>query len=279
MRVHTGMPSVPSTRRSPSFANQRFTVLADQVSQDRSDTAVMLLDRDLRIRSVNPAYEAVSLRDRDCLTGEFVFDVFPEDPDDPGAGGPSQLAASVESAMRLRGTDNMPIMRYDITDPQNPDVFMPKLWRCSNTSVLNDLGVIHRVSPITSLADALAGLALNLASGEVVSAAEQLRVLSALADTNRAEQDRLRAMATENAQLQRALESRDMIGQAKGMLMERFHVDAAAAFKLLTRLSQESNVRLAEIARRLVELDRPVGATPDQAPTSIVDDLARKRVS
>jgi AmiR/NasT family two-component response regulator len=87
----------------------------------------------------------------------------------------------------------------------------------------------------------------------------------------------MRATTAENAQLQRALETRDMIGQAKGMLMERFHVDAAAAFKLLTRLSQESNVRLAEIARRLVELDRPVEAPADAAPG--VDDLTRKRVS
>jgi PAS domain-containing protein len=277
MWVQTGMPSVPSRRRSPSFADQRIHVLADRVSRDDSDNAVMLLDRDLRIRGVNPAYEAISLRDRESLTGQFVFEVFPDDPDDPGSGGPSQLAASVESAMRRRGTDDMPIMRYDITDPRNPDVFLPKLWRCSNTSADDDFTVIHRVSPITSLADALAGLALNLANGEVVSAAEQLRVLSALSDANRAEQDQLRAMSAENAQLQRALETRDMIGQAKGMLMERFHVDAAAAFKLLTRLSQESNVRLAEIARRLVELDQPAKATPDRAP--IVDDLARKRVS
>jgi hypothetical protein len=259
------------------FTEHRLTALADQVKEDDSENAVMLLDRDLRIRAVNPAYEVISMREQNCLTGEFVFDVFPDAHGEPGAGGPSQLVASVESVMRRGGTDNMPIMRYDITRPQNPEVFLPKLWRCSNTSVDDEAGVIHRVSPITSLADALAGLALSLASGEVVSAAEQLRVLSALAESNLAEQDQMRATTAENAQLQRALETRDMIGQAKGMLMERFHVDAAAAFKLLTRLSQESNVRLAEIARRLVELDRPVEAPADAAPG--VDDLTRKRVS
>jgi hypothetical protein len=269
------MPSrTPSNWRSPSVTEQRLTVLANKVRNDDSDSAVMLLDRDLRIRGVNAAYEGISMREDESLTGQFVFDVFPDDPRNPGAGGSTQLAASVESAMRSRGTDNMPIMRYDITDPQNPDVFLPKLWRCSNTSVDDELGVIHRVSPITSLGDAVAGLALSLASGEAVSAAEQLRLLSALAETNRAEQAQIREMVAENAQLQRALETRDTIGQAKGMLMERFNVDAAAAFKLLTRLSQESNVRLADIARRLVELDRP---TAD--PARAVDDLARKRVS
>jgi ANTAR domain/PAS fold len=268
---------MPTEWPASTATEQRLMVLAHQIRNDDSKSAVMLLDRDLRIRGVNPAYEGISLRENESLTGRFVFDVFPDDPSSPGAGGPARVASSVESALRQRGTDNMPIMRYDITDPQNPDVFLPRLWRCSNTSIDDQLGVIHRVSPITSLSDALAGLALSLASGEAVSAAEQLRLLSALAETNRAEQDRLRDMAAENAQLQRALETRDTIGQAKGMLMERFHVDAAAAFKLLTRLSQESNVRLAEIARRLVELERPVGATADA--DGVVDELARKRVS
>ncbi|MGZ4510384.1 MAG: ANTAR domain-containing protein [Mycobacterium sp.] len=42
-------------------------------------------------------------------------------------------------------------------------------------------------------------------------------------------------------QLHRAVETRDIIGQAKGMLMERFEINAAAAFQLLVRLSQKSN--------------------------------------
>jgi GAF domain-containing protein len=53
-------------------------------------------------------------------------------------------------------------------------------------------------------------------------------------------------------QFQSALASRDIIGQAKGMLMERFNVDAVRAFELLTRLSQNSNTRIAEIAEEIV---------------------------
>jgi GAF domain-containing protein len=56
-------------------------------------------------------------------------------------------------------------------------------------------------------------------------------------------------------QFRSALASRDVIGQAKGILMERFKIDAMAAFGLLTRLSQESNVPVAQIARQLVEAD------------------------
>lgn len=53
-------------------------------------------------------------------------------------------------------------------------------------------------------------------------------------------------------QFRNALASRDIIGQAKGVLMERFAIDAVQAFELLRRLSQESNTRLADIAERLL---------------------------
>jgi AmiR/NasT family two-component response regulator len=68
---------------------------------------------------------------------------------------------------------------------------------------------------------------------------------------------RQQALATENEQLMRAIATRDMIGQAKGMLMERFNIDADRAFGLLTRLSQQTNTRVEEIARTLVKTERP----------------------
>jgi GAF domain-containing protein len=54
-------------------------------------------------------------------------------------------------------------------------------------------------------------------------------------------------------QLQAALLSRDLIGQAKGILMERFGIDAVGAFEMLRKLSQQMNVRLYDIAQRVVD--------------------------
>lgn len=54
-------------------------------------------------------------------------------------------------------------------------------------------------------------------------------------------------------QFRSALASRDIIAQAKGMIMERFSIDATQAFELLKRLSQGTNTPLAAVARRLVE--------------------------
>lgn len=60
-------------------------------------------------------------------------------------------------------------------------------------------------------------------------------------------------MVRRDQQFRAALISRDIIGQAKGMLMERFNIDATEAFRLLARLSQDSNTRVAEVARQVVE--------------------------
>ncbi|MBM7459389.1 GAF and ANTAR domain-containing protein [Rhodococcus coprophilus] len=60
--------------------------------------------------------------------------------------------------------------------------------------------------------------------------------------------------AQRRQQLHSAIASRDLIGQAKGMLMERYAVDAERAFDMMVALSQESNVPVVEISRRIVDL-------------------------
>jgi len=54
-------------------------------------------------------------------------------------------------------------------------------------------------------------------------------------------------------QFQAALLSRDQIGQAKGIIMERYGVDAVRAFEMLLQLSQEGNVKLIDVARRVID--------------------------
>jgi hypothetical protein len=58
--------------------------------------------------------------------------------------------------------------------------------------------------------------------------------------------------ARREEQFSRALASRDTIGQAKGMIMERYGVDAVQAFNVLRKLSQDSNVPLVRVATELV---------------------------
>src|SRR6185437_12839887 len=59
-------------------------------------------------------------------------------------------------------------------------------------------------------------------------------------------------------QFRSALASRDIIGQAKGVIMERFNLDAVEAFELLTRVSQQSNTRLVDVAAALIDSEHPL---------------------
>lgn len=59
-----------------------------------------------------------------------------------------------------------------------------------------------------------------------------------------------------------ALDSRTMIGQAAGILMERHQLDGDRAFAVLKRVSQESNRKLRDVARELV-LTRSLPQPPD----------------
>ena len=58
--------------------------------------------------------------------------------------------------------------------------------------------------------------------------------------------------ARRDEQFKKALASRDVIGQAKGMLMERYGVNAIQAFELLRKLSQDANTPLIQVATDLV---------------------------
>lgn len=62
---------------------------------------------------------------------------------------------------------------------------------------------------------------------------------------------RLAAARADVASLREALASRDVIGQAKGMLMQRHGIDEGEAFTLLRRASNDLNIKLRECAARV----------------------------
>ena len=65
--------------------------------------------------------------------------------------------------------------------------------------------------------------------------------------------------------LREALETRTVIGQAQGVLMERFEIDADRAFATLRRYSQHQNIKLKVLCHQLVET-RLLPEQPVEAP-------------
>jgi GAF domain-containing protein len=87
-------------------------------------------------------------------------------------------------------------------------------------------------------------------SADDIAAAEILAAMGAGYILNA---NQLRAQHALAEQLEAAIESRDVIGQAKGLLMAQTGVDADGAFELLRSMSQQQNRKLRDLAQTLVE--------------------------
>lgn len=62
------------------------------------------------------------------------------------------------------------------------------------------------------------------------------------------------AAARHDESMARAVDARKLVGQAQGILMERFDIDADGAFAVLRRYSQDTNTKLRDVAQQLVDI-------------------------
>lgn len=61
------------------------------------------------------------------------------------------------------------------------------------------------------------------------------------------------AHARKDETLAQAVDARKIVGQAEGILMERFQVDGDRAFAILRRYSQDTNTKLHDVAQQLID--------------------------
>jgi GAF domain-containing protein len=90
-------------------------------------------------------------------------------------------------------------------------------------------------------------------SAEDIEAAE---IITAMGAGYVLHADQMRSQHQLAEQLHTALESRDLIGQAKGILIARQGIDANTAFERLRQVSQDTNVKLRDVAAKLVAAER-----------------------
>lgn len=137
---------------------QRTTApVAEPEYRDLFDAApglYLVLDPELRIVAVNRAYARATKTRREDIVGRGIFDVFPDNPDDPGAEGVRNLRASLVRVLQTRRPDAMPVQKYDIRKPpEEGGGFESRYWSPLNTPVLADDGrldyIIHRVEDVT----------------------------------------------------------------------------------------------------------------------------------
>ncbi|MCT7351984.1 SpoIIE family protein phosphatase [Streptomyces sp. 15-116A] len=116
---------------------------------------VALLTPELVYADVNAAYERGSGHSSADLVGRFVFDVFPDNPNDPEVTGARSLRTSLLRVLATGERDSMPLQRYDVEDPHEPGVWRERYWSTVNTPLLDTEGkvvlIVHRVEEVTEL--------------------------------------------------------------------------------------------------------------------------------
>jgi len=114
----------------------------------------LVLDPALRIVAVSEAYLRATMTQRDAILGRGIFDVFPDNPDDPAATGVANLRASLERVLANAAPDSMAVQKYDIRRPaEEGGGFEERFWSPVNSPVLGPDGrvsyIIHRVEDVT----------------------------------------------------------------------------------------------------------------------------------
>ncbi|HEY6708006.1 MAG TPA: hypothetical protein VJB61_10475, partial [Actinomycetota bacterium] len=101
----------------------------------------LVLDPDLVIVAVSDAYLRDTMTVRERVVGRGLFEVFPDNPDDPGATGESNLRASLERVRRDHVPDTMALQQYDIRRPEaDGGGFEVRFWSPVNSPVLEPDG-------------------------------------------------------------------------------------------------------------------------------------------
>lgn len=111
----------------------------------------LVLRSDLTIVAVSNAYAQATLTRREDILGRGIFEVFPDNPNEPTATGSRNLRESLERVLKNRKSDSMAVQKYDIQRLEGG--FEERFWSPLNTPVLDARGevvyIIHKVEDVT----------------------------------------------------------------------------------------------------------------------------------
>jgi PAS domain-containing protein len=125
-----------------------------------SSPALFLLlgaDETFSILDASDGYLRATYTERHEIVGRSLFEVFPDNPDDQGATGVTNLRASLERVLTSGRPDTMAVQRYDVRRSLDEGGdFEERHWSCVNAPVIGSDGrmlfIIHRVEDVTDLA-------------------------------------------------------------------------------------------------------------------------------
>ncbi|MFE0516192.1 PP2C family protein-serine/threonine phosphatase [Streptomyces sp. NPDC058964] len=116
---------------------------------------VALLTPELVYADANEDFLRMSGRKREDVVGRYLFDVFPDNPNDGTASGMRSLKASLLRVLATGERDTMALERYDVEVRERPGHWEERYWSPVNAPVLGPDGevvlLVHRVEEVTEL--------------------------------------------------------------------------------------------------------------------------------
>ncbi|WP_294399717.1 PAS domain S-box protein [Prosthecobacter sp.] len=111
----------------------------------------LVLTPDFKIVAASDAYLTATMTTREGIVDRGLFEVFPDNPDDPQADGVSNLRASLNRVLANGEADTMAIQKYDVRGPDG--AFEERYWSPINSPLIGAdrkiQYIIHRVEEVT----------------------------------------------------------------------------------------------------------------------------------
>ena len=174
-------------------------------------------------------------------------------------GSNDEVAAMIDGFERQTGEGPCLDAILDESFQHDPDITVRSAWPALTKLVLEHTPVRGMIGYRLLVGGKKAG-ALNIFSDRSGALTKESANMGAIVDSfasvalaGASHHDRAES-------LQRGLESNREIGKAIGLLMATHKIDDSTAFDVLRRASSEMNVKLAEIARRVVEDQKSSGS-------------------
>lgn len=155
-------------------------------------------------------------------------------------------AADGEEAIKLARTDPPDLYLFDIE--------MPKLDGLEAAAQLTEEGLRRPVVVVTGVDDpTLVERSIATGVSAYLTKPVDTRELQAAIELAAARQAEFEALEVEVKRAQQALEDRKLVERAKGLLMTALDLSEQDAFRRLQMTARERNLRLADVAARIVE--------------------------
>ncbi|MBR0801155.1 response regulator [Bradyrhizobium jicamae] len=254
----------------------------------------MVLTPDFRIVAVSDAYLRATMTERAAILGRALFEIFPDNPDDPSADGVRNLRASLERVVQFRRADTMAVQKYDIRKPEaEGGGYEERFWSPRNSPVSGPGGqlayIIHRVEDVTEF------IQLKQRGAEQDKLTDRLRERTEQMEAEifmRAREVEQAREQLEAEQKLRQVQKMEAVGHLTGGIAHDFNniltvitglidilADAVAhdaSLSSVTNMISDAAARGAEVTKHLLAFSRQQPLQPREANlNTLVQDTAR----